>query len=168
MKRAIALLLCALAMPIGAQDNTPHSAFTGTWKGTLVNEPARPNAARVDVVREIGPMPTADHTCTMWKTTYSEGGVVKQVKDYTFCRGAGPDDLYTDEGGGVRLSARWIGDVLVTPFKVGQVLLVVHTRLRGNVLDEEILTVDDQPATTGIVPLTPRTIQRLTFARATS
>lgn len=110
-------------------------------------------------------MPTTDHTCTMWKTTYSEGGVVKQVKDYTFCRGAGPDDLYTDEGGGVRLPARWIGDVLVTPFKVGQVLLVVQTRLRGNVLDEEILTVDDQPATTGVVPLTPRTIQRLTFTR---
>lgn len=168
MNRLIAILLFALSLPVAAHEQDSHSLFTGTWRGTLVNEPARPNAARIDVVREIGPMPAADHTCTMWKTTYSEGGVVKQVKDYTLCRGTGPNDLSIDEGGGVRLPARWIGDVLVTPFKVGQILLVVHTRLRGNVLDEEILTVDDQPATTGIVPLTPRTIQRLTFTRAAS
>ena len=70
-----------------------------------------------------------------------------------------------DEGDGVKLTARWIGDALVSPFKYASTLLVSSTRLRGDVLEEEILTVEDKPAATGVVLLTPRTTQRMTVTR---
>jgi len=159
----IAALTVMLALAI-APAQTPPS-LTGTWKGTLINLPLKPEAPRIDVTMEIGRMPAADHECTPWKTTYSEAGVVKQVKDYHLCRGVRADDLVIDEGGGVQLTVRWIGDVLVSPFKYGKVLLVTETRVRGDVLEEEIFTVDDQPATEGVVSLTPRSIQRLTLRR---
>ncbi|MEI6243886.1 MAG: hypothetical protein WCQ64_02470, partial [Acidobacteriota bacterium] len=76
--------------------------------------------------------------------------------------------LYTDEGGGVKLTTRWIGGVLVSPFRVDNLLLVVETRLRGDVLEEEIFTIDDQPQVKGVQPLKPRSIQRLTLRRVTA
>lgn len=163
MSPAALLVAVALSTPVAVQSTPPD--LTGLWKGTLVNEPARSGAPKIDVTLEVGPMPTSDHTCSPWKTTYSEAGVVRQVKDYQFCRGVGPDDLYTDEGGGVKLTARWIGGVLVSPFKVDKLLLIVETRLLGDTLVEEIFTIDDQPAITGVLPLKPRSIQRLTLTR---
>jgi hypothetical protein len=171
MDARMTLPLALLLLPLLAGPSTTLASppdLSGTWKGTLVNEPVRPNAPKVDVLLEIGPMPAADNTCTMWKTTYSEAGVVRQVKDYKLCRGLGPDDLYTDEGDGTKLTARWIGDVLVSPFRVDNLLLVVHTRLVGNVLTEEIVTIDDVPQGKGVQPLKPRSIQRLTFTRASA
>lgn len=159
----IAALTVVLAAAIAPMQAPP--SFTGTWKGTLINLPLKPEVPRVDVTMEIGPMPEVDHACTPWKTTYSQAGVVKQVKDYQLCRGAGANDLVIDEGDGVKLTARWVGDVLVSPFKYGNLLLMTETRVRGDVLEEEILTVDDRPATEGIVPLTPRSLQRLTLRR---
>lgn len=159
----VAALLAAMSTVTATAQVAP--SLTGTWTGTLVNLPLKPDAPRIDVTMDIGPMPTADHACTPWKTTYREAGVIKQIKDYQLCRGAGANDLVIDEGGGVKLAARWIGDVLVSPFKYGKLLLVTETRVRGDVLEEEILTVDDQPATEGIVPLTPRSLQRLTLRR---
>jgi hypothetical protein len=157
---ALVALVMALPPPVRAQD----SRWTGTWHGSLVNVPARANVVPVDVTMEIGPMPSSDRRCAMWKTTYREGGEVKGIKDYQLCRGEGADDFYVDEGG-VKLSARWIGDALVSPFKVGNLLLVSTTRLRGDVLEEEILTIDDAPATEGVVPMKARSIQRLTLTR---
>jgi len=91
MPLVVLALTTALAAQASAQTTPPN--LTGTWTGTLVNEPARANASRVDVMLEIGP------------------------------------------------------------------------RLRGDVLEEEMLTIDDQPADKGIQPLKPRSIQRLTLRR---
>ena len=101
----------------------------------------------------------------MWKTTYSEGGQVKTVKDYKLCRGTGASDLYIDEGGGVRLPARVIGEALVIPFKADEVLLVSTMRLRGETLEIEILTIDDKPAIKGVQPMIPKGIQRIELRR---
>lgn len=158
-----AVLVLLLAANLLPSQSTPN--FSGVWRGTLVNEPRRANAPVVDVTLEMGPMPVSDNTCTTWKTTYSEAGAVRQVKDYKLCRGAGADDWYVDEGDGVKLTARWLGDVLVSPFRVDNLLLVVHTRLTGDMLVEEIITVDDQPKASGVQPLRPRSIQRLTLSR---
>jgi hypothetical protein len=87
------------------------------------------------------------------------------VKDYRLCRGAGPEDLYVDEGGGVTLSARLLGDVLVSPFKYDNLLLVASTRVDGDRMVEEILSARDQPAIKGIVKLQATSLQRLTFQR---
>ena len=166
--RCIVRLVLRLILPLVMWlpwQATPQSPLTGTWVGHLVNLPERPGAAAVDVTVEIGPVPTTADDCTGWKTTYRESGVVKQVKDYRLCRTAGPGDFVIDEGGGVRLPARWIGDVLVSTFKVGQTLLVTHTRVRGDTLEEEILTMDDRPASTDLVTLVPTGIQRLSLRR---
>ncbi|MEQ1605228.1 MAG: prolyl oligopeptidase family serine peptidase [Pyrinomonadaceae bacterium] len=146
---------------------SPLIAWEGKWTGKLTNLPAKPDAAAVEVTREIGAFPAADNTCTMWKTTYSEAGVVKQVKDYKLCRGMGAADLYIDEGNGVKLPAKLLGDALVSPFKFDNTLLISTVRLRGEVLEEEIVTVDDKPATTGVQPMLAKGIQRLELRRVT-
>lgn len=162
--RSAALMIVVAGVTARAEDNAPPN-WTGTWKGSLVNLPARPGARAVEVTREIGAFPAADNTCTAFKTSYAEAGVVKQVKDYRLCRGLGPDDLFVDEGGGVKLTARVIGDALISPFKYDTTLLISTMRLRGDVLEEEILTVEDKPATQGPLPLRPRGIQRMEFRR---
>lgn len=167
----IVCMLMLAVSSVGWSQNKPQATpaalpdWSGTWRGTLVNYPQRPGAPVVEVTMEIGPFPAADNTCTPWKTTYAEGGTVKGVKDYKLCRGTGPDDLFIDEGDGVKLTARLIGDVLVSPFKYDNILLISQTRLRGDTLEEEILTADDQPAVKGVVALRPRAIQRLTLKR---
>ncbi|MBY0492096.1 MAG: hypothetical protein K2R93_19805 [Gemmatimonadaceae bacterium] len=137
----------------------------GVWRGTLVNLPLRPNAPTVAVTMELGAFPSADATCVPWKTTYTERDTVRGVKDYRLCRGTGPADLYVDEGGGVRLAAQLLGDVLVSAFKMGSLLLTSQLRVRGDTLEEEIFTVADRPASEGLVTLTARGIQRLTLTR---
>ena len=114
---------------------------------------------------EIGAFPTSDNTCSMWKTTYTESGSVTSVKDYKLCRGGGPEDIYIDEGGGVKLSARVIGDSLIVPFRSDKTLLVSTYRLRGEVLELEILTVEDTPATTSLQPMQAKGIQRIELKR---
>jgi len=172
MRRARSVLRCAAAALatfaaapslLRAQDTPPD--LSGVWQGRLTNVPALPGAAPVNVTVEIGPLPAADGGCTPWRTVYVEGGTVRQVKDYRLCRGSGAEDLYLDEGDGTRLVARWIGEVLVLPFKVGDALVVSSIRLRGVFLEEEILTVQDRPAVQGVQPLVPRSIQRLVLRR---
>lgn len=151
-------LVFSLFIPPGAQA----ADFSGTWTGRLTNLPARPGAPVIDVTREIGPLPAANG-CTPWKTTYREGGQVRQVKDYRLCREG--DAWFVDEGDGVRLTARFLDDVLMSSFKYGNLILVVRTEVRGGVMEEDIMTVDDQPATAGIVSLAPRSVQRLRLTK---
>ncbi len=158
----LALLLTLVTAP------APPAGWSGTWSGSLVNlTPAPPKApaTSVEVTREIGPWPERPGACTPWKTTYREGGVVRQVKDYQLCRDAEGDGWFVDEGGGVRLTARWLGDALVSSFKYGNLILIDRTEVHGDVMDEDIITSDDQPATSGIVTLMPRSIQRLRLTR---
>ncbi len=141
------------------------ASWEGKWRGVLKNVPAKPDAPVVEVEMEIGEIPTRDNTCGMWKTTYREAGVVKQVKDYKLCRGTGKDDLYLDEGNGIKLTARVYGDTLVIPFKYDEMLFVSTIRLRGETLEDEIVISDDKPAVKGALALTPKSIQRIELKR---
>lgn len=160
---AAALLSTLAAAPRLPAQSTPPD-LSGVWQGTLTNFPALPGAAPVDVTMEIGALP-ADSGCALWRTVYSEGGRVRQIKDYRLCRGSSAGELFIDEGDGTRLVARWIGAVLATPFKTGDALLVSSIRLRGVILEEEILTIQDRPAGPGVQPLVARSIQRLVLRR---
>lgn len=151
-------------MPVEAKPMV--ASWEGKWRGNLTNVPAKAGATPVEVTMEIGAFPASNNSCTMWKTTYSEGGVEKSVKNYQLCRGTGATDLYIDEGGGVRLPATVIGDALVSPFKFDNTLLVSTMRLRGEVLEQEILTVDDKPAVKGVQPMTAKGTQRIELRRA--
>jgi hypothetical protein len=174
LARLIRALLCGLlyslapcavrAQPSGDAPATLPGA-AGRWAGVLVNFPARTGAPRVEVHMELGALPATDSTCVPWHTTYREQGEVRGVKAYRLCRGAGAQSLYIDEGGGVHLAARVIGDVLVSAFKVGPLLLVTHLRVEGDVLTEEIITVDDRAGSDGLVTLPVRGIQRLVLKR---
>lgn len=164
----LAMLLCgwALVETISArQKNEPPPNWEGKWRGKLVNLPLRDKAPDVEVTMEIGAFPAADNVCTTWRTSFAQGGEVKQVKDYKLCRGTGADDLYVDESGDLKLAARMIGDVLVSPFKYDNLLLIANVRLRGDVLEQEVFTMDDKPAIKGVVSLVPRSIQRFELKR---
>jgi hypothetical protein len=170
--KAVAAVLVALPALAHAQATAPASAqpnprpdWAGTWQGTLVNLPLRAGAPVVTVRAEIGPWPTGNQGCALWRRTYTSSAHPAQVKDYRLCRGAGEDEWVVDEGDGVKLPGRLIGDVLVTPFKYGKLILHTTTRLRGDTLEEEIFTVDDKPAEEGPLALNARGIQRMTFKR---
>jgi len=157
--RLILWMACAAA----ACAQTPD--WEGVWKGSLTNFPVREGAKPVEVTTELGKFPDADGVCSRWRNTYKQEGREPMTKDYKLCRGKGPDDLYVDEGDGVKLTARWIGDVLVSPFRVDNLLLISSLRLHGDTLEEEILTVDDQPQAKGVTALKPKGIQRLNLKR---
>ncbi|MBK9153774.1 MAG: S9 family peptidase [Chloracidobacterium sp.] len=150
-------------LPVAAKPMI--AKWEGTWKGDLVNLPAKPDAPKVEVTMEIGPFPSADGQCTTWKTTYSETGKANTVKDYKLCRGTGVSDLYIDEGGGVRIPVRVIGDAMVSTFKFDDTLLISTMRLRGEVLEHEILTADDKPAVKGVTTMVPKGTQRIELRR---
>ena len=165
--RMVAGLIVVQAMGVAAmQGQSVSPDWVGTWRGTLENFPARPGAAEVQVVREVGPLPEAPGACTTFRTTYIEGGTVRGTKEYRLCREAEPGSYVVDEGDGIRLPARWMGDLLLAPFKYATTLLVVTTRVRGDVMEEEILTAQDQPATDAVVGLRAQGVQRLVLRRA--
>ena len=139
--------------------------WEGTWRGSLVNFPLKPNATEVKVRMDIGPFPVKDQTCSMWRTTYFPVGQSEAVKDYRLCRGTGEDDLFIDEGNNLTLACRWLAGTLVSPFKVNDLLLVALTRLTGDSLEEEIYTINNPNSTQRIQSMKTRVIQRLSFQR---
>ena len=147
------------------ESGTTQTNWTGTWFGTLKTYPTSLGGPELNVTMEIGPYPTVDNSCTVWRNTYEENGIVQHIKDYRFCRGHGADDLYTDEGNNITIAARWIDDVLVAPFKSKGFLVVVYDRMRGDTLEEELLSVEDKPATDAVVSMRPLAIHLIKLKR---
>jgi hypothetical protein len=88
------------------ESGTTQTNWTGTWFGVLKTYPTSLGDPELNVTMEIGPYPMVDNSCTIWRNTYEEHGIVQHIKDYRFCRGRGADDLYTDEGNNVTIAAR--------------------------------------------------------------
>ncbi|CAF2259818.1 unnamed protein product [Rotaria magnacalcarata] len=147
------------------QDKT---IWNGTWYGSLTNYPMRLEFSSVNVLMEIGPYPTSDNMCTLWRTTYSQDEKILSIKDYRLCRGHGDDDVFIDEGNDIKLETRWIGDLLITPFKYDNLFLISITQLDEDILKEEIIMIDDKPAINGVLSLHTRAIQRLEMKRLQS
>lgn len=130
-----------------------------------MNYPDGGQTPSTQVTMEIGPFPNEENTCTKWKNSYFQNGTTVAVKDYKLCRGKNATDLYYDEGNGVKLACQLLDNVLVAPFKYEKLILVSQVRLIGDILQEEILTIDDQYSTERILPLNARVIQRLSVKR---
>ena len=93
----------------------------------------------------IGPYPTADQTCTVWNSTFTEHGTVRLTKDYQLCLGTDGVDLYIDYGNGGKLLVQWLNDVAVATFKSGGFFTISSLRMRDEHLEEEIIMAKDQP-----------------------
>lgn len=149
-------VLLAAAQPALALD----PSWTGTWRGVLENHPAKPGAERIDVTFEAGKLPEKEGDCTVWRTRYLAGTETRHLKDYRLCRLVGDGEYTVDEGDGIKLPTRLLGDTLYAIFKFDNHLLTVITRKRGDALEQEIISADDQPASKGVVTLHPRSVQR--------
>jgi hypothetical protein len=147
-------------------SGTVQTNWTGTWRGVMEAYPEGEAGAGWTVTLEIGLYPMEDGSCTVWRSVFSENGTSRGTKDYRFCRGRGAEDLYIDEGGGVTIAAQWISDVLVSPFKYKGVFAVSSMRIRGEILEEEILITDDTPAVENVVvSVRARSIHLMTMSR---
>ncbi|CAF1373932.1 unnamed protein product, partial [Rotaria sordida] len=128
-------------------SGTVQTNWTATWYGVIEAYPEGVLGNGWNVTFEIGPYPTVDNSCTTWRSIFKENGTIKDTKDNRLCRGRGPDDLYIEDGrSGDKVAVRWIHNVLVSSFKFNGVFAVVSMRMRGDILEEEILITDDSPA----------------------
>ncbi|CAF3735461.1 unnamed protein product [Rotaria sp. Silwood1] len=147
-------------------SGTVQTNWTGTWYGVVEAYPEGETGAGWNVTLEIGTYPIVGDSCTIWRSIFTENGILQATKDYRFCRGRDPDDLFIDEGGGVKIAAQWINDVLVSPFKYKGVFAVSSMRMRGNILEEEILITDDNPSIENVVvSVRARSIHLMTMRR---
>ncbi|CAF3947411.1 unnamed protein product, partial [Rotaria sordida] len=128
-------------------SGTVQTNWTGTWYGATEAYPKGTLGNGWNVTFEIGPYPMVDNNCTMWRSIFKENGTIKLTKDNRFCREHGPDDLYIYDGSsGVKVAVQWIHNMLVSSFKYNDVFAVATMRMRGDILEEEILITGDNPA----------------------
>lgn len=164
MRLSMILAVALFTAPTAAPALDP--SWTGTWRGVLENLPGRAGAERIDVIFEAGTLPEREGECATWRTRYLHGPELRHLKDYRLCRLAGEGEYVVDEGDGIKLPTRLLGDTLYSIFKVDRHLLTVITRKRGDRIEQEIVSADDEPASEGVVTLHPRSIQRTTLSRA--
>ena len=163
--RGLVILVLHLALAVAIVGQSTDT-WAGKWRGELVNYPTKAGAPKVEVVREVGKLPSKDGECAVFRTSYYEAGIKKATKNYELCLRAG--DYAIDEGNGIVLSAGFLGGIFVAPFKYGSVLLVSVTRVEGDRMIEEIYTAEDRPAGKGVVALKPKALQKLVFQRVES
>jgi hypothetical protein len=132
-------------------SGTVQTNWTGTWHGMLEAYPEGEVGAGWNSRWEIGTYPRVDNSCTIWRIIYTVNGTVQATKDNRFCRGRGSDDLFIAEGGGGKVAVQWINDMLVSAFKHTGVFAVARMRMRGDTLEEQILTTDDNPGIENVV-----------------
>jgi hypothetical protein len=90
---------------------------------------------------DIGEFPTKDESCSKWNTSFYENGILSGNKNYRLCRSEKLAGLYVDEGNNVTLQAQWLNQQLISPFRLGNTLLVSIDRLtKARVFQEEIFS----------------------------
>lgn len=120
--------------------------WIGTWHGVIETYPEGQPGDGWHKTLVIGSYPTDDHTCTTWNGSFTQHGVTQLLKDYRFCRGNNATDLYIDVGDGTTLGVQRIDPIFITAFKSSGLYVISSLRMRGDTLEEEIITADDKPA----------------------
>jgi hypothetical protein len=139
--------------------------WSGTWRGLLTIDPPDAGPSGMEVTLELGPFPTAANNCTRWHSTYRKDGEVQAIKDYRLCRRNSDEDLFTDERNGIILATQWIGEALISSYKADNVFYIVTNRMRGDIFEEEIVTVDDTSISPGVQSLRTRAVYRTKMRR---
>ena len=119
----------------------------------------------LEITLELGPFPTNENNCTKWNGTYRQDENIVSIKDYRLCRRNSDEDLFIDEGEGIILDSQWIGNQLITPYRVENILYIVLNRLNGDYLEEQIITINENQSTDKIQRLKTQTIYRTMFKR---
>lgn len=135
----LAVLLCAPAFTDAPAPATPLPArWHGRWSGPLtIHAPGR--AAQVlTLTLEIRP---ARGTALTWRITFAPTGKPPIVRDYRLLLGTTAGRYQIDEGNGVRLGARLLGDTLYAPFKLGTQLLTARYRRVADRLEYELTVI---------------------------
>jgi hypothetical protein len=130
---------------------------------TVYPEEAGPT--NLEMTLELGPFPTVGNNCTLWRGTYKQQEKVQAIKDYPLCRRNSDEALFTDEGNGIILDTQWIGGALVSPYKFANAFYIAITRMRGDLLEDEILTVDDTDVSKEVQSLRVRAIYHTEMKR---
>ena len=131
----------------------------------MIIYPPEAGPTNLEVTLKLGPFPTVDNNCTMWHSTFRREGKVEAIKDYRLCRRNSDEDLFTDERNGIILDTQWIGGILATPYKADNVFYMAVTRMRGDILEDEIMTVNDTMASQGVQSLRTKVIYRTEMKR---
>lgn len=139
--------------------------WSGTWRGLVHIYPPDAGPKDLEVTLELGSFPTAENNCTLWRGTFRKKGEVQVIKDYRLCRRNSDEDLFTDERNGIILDTQWIGGALVTPYEVDNIFYMAINRLRGDIFEEEIYTVDDRSKSQGVQSLRTRAVYRTEMKR---
>ncbi|CAF1617767.1 unnamed protein product, partial [Rotaria sp. Silwood1] len=135
-------------------SGTVQTNWTGTWYGMTKAYPEGTLGTGWNVTFDVGPYPMVDNSCTAWRSIFKENGTITLTKNNRFCRGHGPDDLYIEDGGsGSKVAVQWIHNVLVSSFKYQGVFAVASMRMRGDILEEEIIISGDNPAIENVMVL---------------
>jgi len=166
MGLVLAVAMCGVSAPVRGQEPPPQ--WQGIWRGVLTNSPASARGDSIPVTMNLAPFPSANGSCTVWRTTYGEGRGKNGVKDYRICRRNGPQDLYVDELNGIRLRARLLGNAMVIGFTEKNRVYVTSLRMRGDTLIEETLTFVDGGGGPDLRSYSPISAQRVVLRRDTS
>ncbi|UJR12916.1 hypothetical protein I4U23_017090 [Adineta vaga] len=132
-------------------SGTVQTNWTGTWHGIVDTYPKGELGYGWNVTWEIGTYPMIDNTCTTWRAIYTENDVVQIDKNNQFCRGRDSNDLFIRESGGGKIAVQQIHDELISPFKSQNAFVVVRMRMREDILEEEVLMTDDNPAIENVI-----------------
>ena len=175
-----ALLLAPMSLFVNAGSEDVGSEgdasilpnWHGRWVGRLTNFPLKEGAPNILVTRDILIGEDPGDGCLTWKTAFSEGGDVKQIKDYRFCRKS--DGSYVlDEGGGLVLESTVINDVIVSVFTARDTLLLSRSSVDGDRMIDEIIRAlpkTNTPIDTDekVIPYHVRGMQRVEFSRSSA
>lgn len=127
--------------------------------------PKEAGPSNLQITLQLGPFPTIENNCTLWKGTYRQDGQIIVIKDYRLCRRNSDEDLFTDERNGIILDSQWIGGELITPYKADNIFYIAINRLRGDIFEEDIITVDDHNYTQTVQSLKTRAFYRTQMKR---
>jgi hypothetical protein len=138
------VLFCAVALGLASEaarsdDRQLMPEWHGVWHGNLLNLPATEPSPTIKVNLEIGVGDEPDDGCLTWRSTYTDDGVVRAVKDYRLCQVAGR--YVIDEGGGLELEVSMFGNRLYSVFRVQDVTLVTRYEIDEDQLVQEILSM---------------------------
>lgn len=117
-----------------ADKATLPAEWHGEWVGELILLGAEGKTTKVPLTLRIKPLDGGGGWT--WKASY--GGDRPTVKDYKLMPGEKPGRFQIDEGGGVVLDARLDGEVMLSTFGVGEIVLTARYELRGRSLHFEV------------------------------